>query len=146
MERTLAKAAAWALLLGFLTGVYAAAAAGGMLPVDARSALAAHLNALIGGLLLLGVAYSLQFLRYGPQGKSRLGWAFIVAVYANWLLTAVKAALHVRSINWTGEPANDAVYVALLLLVIAPSLGGAAAWAAGFSNEAQPHRAPNTRG
>ena len=131
-EKLLARAAAVQLLVALLTGGYAAAAITGLLPVDARSALAAHINGLFGSLLLLGLAYSLQFVKYGPAGKNRLAWCFICATYANWLLTTLKAALHVSGVIYTGQGANDAVFVLLMAAVVLPSLGGAAAWVAGL--------------
>ncbi len=138
VARLLARAAAWLVLLGLLTGFYVSAAMTGKLPVDAHAALASHLNALLGAFLLLGVAVTLPLLRYGPVGQRRLAWAFIVANFANWLVTAVKAWLHVSGVDLTGQPANDAILVALTLTVVLPGLGGAAAWVHGLGGTARP--------
>lgn len=130
--RLLAQAAAWLFLLGLLTGGYVAAAATGKVPATPRDALGSHLNALLGTFLLLGVGWSLPLLRYGPVGQRRLAWAFIVANYANWFVTAVKAWLHVTGVDFTGEPRNDAIFVTLTASVVLPSLAAAVAWVYGF--------------
>jgi (hydroxyamino)benzene mutase len=130
--RLMAHAAAWLLLLGLLTGGYVAAAMTGKVPAEPHAALASHLNALMGTFLLLGVAWSLPMLRYGPRGQHRLAWAFIVANFANWGVTAVKAWLRVSGVDATGEPVNDAVFGVLTLSVVLPALGAAAAWVYGF--------------
>ncbi|MGZ3458693.1 MAG: hypothetical protein ACXU86_09320 [Archangium sp.] len=130
--RLMAQAAAWLALLGLLTGGYVSAAMTGKVPADAHAALAAHLNALMGTFLLLGVAWTLPMLRYGPVGQRRLAWAFIVANFANWAVTAVKAWLHVAGVDAIGEPVNDAVFGVLTFTVVLPALGAAAAWVYGF--------------
>lgn len=132
VPRLLGGAAALLLFLGLLTGGYAAFAMTGQLPADPHAALAAHLNGLLGAFLLLGVAWSVPLLGYGDAGLRRLAWLFIVPSYANWLVTAVKAWLHVAGLGRTGEPANDAVFVVLNLTVVLPSLVAAAAWFEGF--------------
>jgi (hydroxyamino)benzene mutase len=130
--RLMAHAAAWLTLLGLLTGGYVAAATTGKVPADAHMALASHLNALMGAFLLLGVAWTLPMLRYGAVGQRRLAWAFILANFANWGVTAVKAWLRVSGVDATGEPVNDAVFGVLTLSVVLPALGAAAAWVYGF--------------
>ena len=132
VARLLARAAAWLVLVGLLTGLYVAAAMTGKIPADAHGALAAHLSALLGAFLLLGVAVTLPLLRYGPVGQRRLAWAFIVADFANWGVTAVKAWLRVPGLELTGHLANDAIFVALTLTVVLPALGGAAGWVYGL--------------
>jgi (hydroxyamino)benzene mutase len=132
VARLLARAAAWLVLLGLLTGLYVSAAMTGKVPADAHAALASHLNALLGAFLLLGVAVTLPLVRYGPAGQRRMAWAFIVANFANWLVTAIKAWLHVSGVDLTGQAANDAIFVALTLTVVLPGLGGAVAWVHGL--------------
>lgn len=136
--RLMAHAAAWLLLGGLLTGGYVAAAMTGKVPAEPHAALASHLNALMGCFLLLGVAWSLPMLGYGPVGQRRLAWAFIVANFANWLVTAVKAWLRVAGVDATGEPVNDAVFGVLTLTVVVPALVAAAAWVYGFRRPASP--------
>ncbi len=130
--RLLALAGAWLILLSFLTGIYVAQAMTGKIPADPRAALASHLNALLGGLVMLGVASTLRLLRYGPVGQRRLAWAFIVSNFANWIVTAVKAWWHVAGVDMTADPRNNVIFAVLGATVVLPSLVGAAAWVYGF--------------
>ena len=130
--RLLGLASAWLVLLGFLTGIYVAQAMTGKIPADPRAALAAHLNALLGAFLMLGVASTLPLLRYGPVRQRRLAWAFIAGNFANSSVTAVKAWWHVAGVDRTGDPRNDLIFAVLGATVVLPSLVGAAAWIYGF--------------
>lgn len=94
--------------------------------------LAAHLSALMGCFLLLGVAWTLPMLRYGERGRRLLGGSLALACYANWAITALKSWLRVPGLAWTGEPANDAVFALLTVLVVIPFLAGGAAWLGGL--------------
>jgi hydroxylaminobenzene mutase len=132
MQKTLGRAAAWLFLLALLTGGLVPGAMNGTLPFEGHTILASHLSGLMGCFLLLGVAWTLPLLRYGPDGQRRLGWAFIVANYGNWAITAAKARLHVSGLGWTGNAANDAVFLLLTVIVVIPSLGAAIAWISGF--------------
>ncbi|WP_235685446.1 hypothetical protein [Corallococcus silvisoli] len=130
--RRMAHAAAWLMLVGLLTGGYVSAAMTGKVPADPGMALAAHLNALMGTFFLLGVAWTLPMLRYGAVGQQRLAWAVIVANYANWAITCVKAWLRVSGVDLIGQATNDAVFIALTVAVVLPALGAAGAWVYGF--------------
>ncbi|CAM4113455.1 hypothetical protein [Corallococcus exiguus] len=130
--RLMAHAAAWLMLVGLLTGGYVSAAMTGKVPADPQMALAAHLNALMGTFFLLGVAWTLPMLRYGPVGQRRLAWAVIVANWANWGITCVKAWLRVSGVDFIGQPVNDAVFGALTVSVVLPALIAAGAWVYGF--------------
>lgn len=132
LQHRMAVAAAWLIFLGLATGGYAGLAMTGKLPADGHAALAAHLNALMGGFWILGVAWTLPMLKYGEVGLTRLAWAVIAPNYANWLITSVKAALKVPGLDFTGEAANDAVFVALNVAVVLPALAAAFFWARGF--------------
>lgn len=136
--RLLGAGGALLILLGLLTGGYVAAGMTGKLPIDPRTALSAHLNALLGAFFIFGVAWSLPMLRYSATGARRLAWAVLLANYANWFVTAVKAYLRVSGVDYTGEGANDAVFATLTALVVLPSIGAAIAWVWGF-------RGPSTR-
>jgi hydroxylaminobenzene mutase len=120
------------MLLGLLTGLYIAAAMGQRIHVDVHSAVAAHLNAMLGALWMIAVAWSLPMLSYGEAGRRRLAIAVSVPNYANWLITGVKAALHVSGVDVTADPANNAVLGALTLGVVLPSLAAGGAWILGF--------------
>lgn len=130
--RLMAHAAAWLMLVGLLTGGYVSSAMTGKVPADPHMALAAHLNALMGTFFLLGVAWTLPMLRYGAVGQQRLAWAVIIANFANWAVTCVKAWLRVSGVDLIGQPANDAIFITLTLSVVLPSLAAAAAWVYGF--------------
>ena len=130
--RLMAHAAAWLMLLGLLTGGYVSSAMTGKIPADPHMALAAHLNALMGTFFLLGVAWTLPMLRYGAVGQQRLAWLVIVANFANWAVTGVKALLRVKGVDFIGEPANDAIFVTLTATVVLPALAAAGAWVYGF--------------
>ena len=131
------RSAAGLFLLSLLTGLLLASAMTGAVPADARTVVAAHLGGLMGCFLLLGVAWTIPLLRYGERGRRRLAWAFVVGCYANWALTLLKAFLRVSGVSWTGEAANDAVFVLLTFLVVLPFLGGGAAWLAGLSGDSR---------
>jgi hydroxylaminobenzene mutase len=120
------------MLLGLLTGGYVSSAMTGKIPADPHMALAAHLNALMGTFFLLGVAWTLPMLRYGAVGQQRLAWLVIVANFANWAVTGVKALLRVKGVDFMGEPANDAIFLTLTATVVLPSLAAAGAWVYGF--------------
>jgi hydroxylaminobenzene mutase len=130
--RLMAHAAAWLMLIGLLTGGYVSSAMTGKIPADPHMALAAHLNALMGTFFLLGVAWTLPMLRYGAVGQQRLAWLVIVANFANWAVTCVKAWLRVSGVDLIGQPANDAIFLTLTATVVLPSLVAAGAWVYGF--------------
>lgn len=136
MQRTLARAAAWLFLLALLTGGLIPQAMNGTLDCDAHSLLASHLNALLACFLLLGVGWTLPLLRYGDGARRRLGWTFVVASFANWAITMAKARLRVSGLSWTGERANDAIFLLLTAFVVVPSLAASVAWVAGLHGEA----------
>ena len=66
-------------------------------------------------------------------GRRRIAWALVVANVAYWAITLVKAFLHVSGVDYTGAGRNDAVFVALVVFVIVPSLAATLAWALGFA-------------
>lgn len=116
-----------------VTGLWAAAVLTGKVTVPIpRLALAAHLNAILGGVWLIAVAWTLQFVRYGERGQRRLAWLVVTAAWANWLLTLVASVLGVRGLAYTSDPANNVVAALLDVFVVLPSLAGAAAWAWGL--------------
>jgi hydroxylaminobenzene mutase len=133
LRRRLAQAGAWLFLVGLVTGLWAAAVLTGKVAVSIpRLALAAHLNGILGGLWLIAVAWTLDFLHYGERGRRRLAILVLTATWANWLITSIASVLGVRGLEYTGVLANDVVAALLQLFVVLPSLVGAAAWAWGF--------------
>ena len=133
VRRRLAWAGAWLFAVGMVTGLWAAAVLTEKVAVAIpRLALAAHLNALLGGLWLIAVASTLDLLRYGPVGRLRLSWLVMVPAWGNWLITLVASVLGVTGLEYTRDTANNAIAALLHSLVVLPSLVGAGAWAWGL--------------
>jgi hydroxylaminobenzene mutase len=129
----LARSGAALLAVGMLTGIWSAAALTGKVVVAIpRLALAAHLNALLGSFWLLGLAFTLPMLRYGDAGRRRLVRATQVPAWGNWLITLIASFLGVRGLEYTSDRANNAIALALQVVVVLPSLACAIAWALGF--------------
>jgi (hydroxyamino)benzene mutase len=137
LSRRLAWAGAWLFAVGMVTGVWAAIVLTERVVVQLpRLALAAHLNALLGGLWLIAVAATVDMLRYGPIGRGRLAWVVIVPAWGNWLITLIASILGVTGLEYTrGDPANNVVAALLHSVVVLPSLVGAGAWAWGLGGK-----------
>jgi hydroxylaminobenzene mutase len=134
LRRRLAASGAWLFALGMVTGLWTAAVLTERVIVGLpRLALAAHLNALLGGMWLLLVASTLDMLHYGEIGRRRLAWIVIVPAWANWFVTLIASVLGVTGLQYTRDAANNAIAVLLQSLVVVPSLIGAFAWAWGFA-------------
>lgn len=131
--RPVAQRAAVLFCLGLATGVLVSAAMTGKIPADPHAMLASHLNALLGSVWMLAVAWTMPMSRLSRTARDRLLLGVTVANYANWGLTLIKAFLHVAGVDLLGEPVNDAVFGALTLLVVLPSFAVASAWAWGLS-------------
>jgi (hydroxyamino)benzene mutase len=133
LRRRLAWAGAWLFAVGMVTGLWAAAVLTEKVTVAIpRLALAAHLNALLGGLWLIAVASTLDLLRYGTTGRLRLAWLVTVPAWGNWLITLIASVLGVTGLEYTRDTANNAIAALLHSLVVLPSLVGASAWAWGL--------------
>ena len=132
----LGRAGALLLFLGLLTGGYAAGAMTGQFAVDPHSALASHLSALLGAYWNFAVGWSLPLLRYGAVGKHRLAWGVIAPNFANWIVTAVKAAFHVSGVGVTHDTANNVVFGVLNVVVVIPTLAAGLMWMIGFRKSA----------
>jgi hydroxylaminobenzene mutase len=134
LQRRLALSGAWLFAIGMVTGVWAAIVITERVTVELpRLALAAHLNALLGGLWLIAVAATLDMLRYGEPGRRRLAWVVIVPAWGNWLITLIASVLGVTGLEYTrGDLTNNAVAALLHSVVVLPSLVGAGAWAWGL--------------
>jgi hydroxylaminobenzene mutase len=133
LQKQLAFSGALLFFIGMLTGIWAAAALTGKVTVGLpRMALAAHLNGLLGGLWLLAVAWSFEFLHYGAKGLRRLALGAGIPAYANWLVTLIASFIGVNGLNYTGQRANDIIAFLLQTLVVLPTLIASAFWAWGF--------------
>lgn len=132
LQRKTAAAGAVLLVIAFLTGILLAQAQSKKIDADVPELVAAHLNALLGCLWLVALAATLPWLRFEAKGKQRIVVITIVAAYANWLITTVKSFLHVPGVDLDGRKSNDAVFVALTVLVVIPSFVAAIAWVYGL--------------
>ena len=133
LQRRTAAAGAALLVVAFATGGLLAAAMTNKLDADVPEIVAAHLNAILGCLWLVALAVTLPLVGFGPAGKRRLVLATVLPAYANWLVTTVKAFLHVRGVDLTGDHANDAVFAVLNVFVVLPSFAAAIAWTYGLA-------------
>jgi (hydroxyamino)benzene mutase len=132
-QKKLAAAGAILFSVGMVTGLWSAIALTGRVIVGIpRLALIAHLNGLLGGLWLLVVAWSFDFLRYGENGRGRLALGVGLPAYANWLVTLVASFLGVTGLEYTGNRNNDVVAFLLQALVVVPTLVACAFWVWGF--------------
>ena len=104
----------------------------GVVDADPHAAIAAHLNGIMGGSILLGLAFTMPMLRYGDQGKTRLSWLFIVANYSNLVITITKAFLHVVGVGVSDNGSNNLIYCGLVTFVVLPSIVGGVIWVWGF--------------
>ena len=130
--RELTRNAAIVMAIGLLTGVFVAAAMTKQVNADAHAALASHLNAVLGCFWMVSVAYSMPMLRYGETGLRRLGWLTTIPNVGNWIITALKAVLHVSGVAATGESKNDLVFGLSTVFVVVPSFAAVGAWIYGF--------------
>ena len=120
------------LLLGFATGGLLASAMTGKVAADAHTISGAHLNAIFGCLWLCALAFTLPLLSYGEVGARRLLLVTATAAYANWLITIVKAFLHVAGVGLDASGPNNAVFALLNVFVVLPSFAATIAWAWGL--------------
>ena len=133
LRKQLAGAGALLFFIGMVTGLWSAAALTGKVVVGMpRLALAAHLNGLLGGLWLLAVAWSFEFLHYGARGLRRLAFGVTLPAYANWLVTLIASFIGVNGLEYTGQRGNDVIAFLLQTLVVLPTLVASAFWAWGF--------------
>ena len=133
-QKRLAMAGALLFFVGMLTGLWSAAALTGKVKVGIpHLALAAHLNGLLGGLWLIAVAWTFQFLRYSERGLRRVAFAVAVPAWANLIVTLIASFLGVNGLEYTGQRANDIIAVLLQTLVVLPTLIASGFWVYGFS-------------
>ena len=135
-QKRLAMAGALLFLVGMLTGLWSAVALTGKVKVGIpHLALAAHLNGLLGGLWLIAVAWTFQFLSYGEKGLTRLAVAVAVPAWANLIVTLIASFLGVNGLEYTGQRANDLVAILLQTSVVLPTLIASAFWVYGFGGK-----------
>ena len=145
-QKRLAMAGALLFLLGMLTGLWSAAALTGKVRVGIpHLALAAHLNGLLGGLWLIAVAWTFQFLRYSERGLRRLAVAVAVPAWANLIVTLIASFLGVNGLEYTGQRANDIVAILLQASVVLPTLIASGFWVYGFGGKKEESQSQQPR-
>lgn len=133
LSKRLAATGALLFFTGMLTGLFAALALTDKVKVgDPHLALAAHLNGLVGGLWLIAVAWTFQFLHYGETGLRRLSWLVAVPAWANLFITLLASFLGAKGLEYTADRSNNLVAALLQAFVVLPTLVGCACWAWGF--------------
>lgn len=136
IQKRLAGAGAMLFAVGIVTGLWSAAALTNKVHVGIpHMALAAHLNAMLGGLWLVAVAWTLPFLHYEARGLRRLSLAVAVPAWANWMITLVASFLGVNGLEYTADRANNIIAFFLQALVVLPTLFAAGFWVWGFKNK-----------
>ena len=136
IRKRLAAAGAILFAVGMVTGIWSEAALTDTVHVGIpHLALAAHLNGLLGGLWLVAVAWTFEFLYYDAKGLRRLAVAVAVPAWANWLVTLIASFFGVNGLQYTGNRANNVIAFLLQTLVVIPTLIGAGLWAWGFKSK-----------
>ena len=119
--------------VGLFTGIWAGLTLSGVVHVNLpRLALGAHLNGLMGGLWMLAVSYSFEFLKYSDRQLRRLVFWVVVPSWGNWAITLVASALGVNGLLLNSSVANNGVTVLLQSVVVIPALIAAVYWVRGF--------------
>ncbi|MEO6393853.1 MAG: hypothetical protein ABIP75_18515 [Pyrinomonadaceae bacterium] len=133
VRRNLAAAGAVLFGVGMVTGLWLAAAATGDFPALTKQlARGAHLNGLLGGLWMIAVAWTFEFLGYQSRGLRRLAWLVGLAAWSNWLVTLIASLLNVNGLKYDANPRNNVIAVLLQTTVVLPTLIGCVVWAWGF--------------
>jgi hypothetical protein len=133
-QRMLIKAGATLFAIGLLTGIWSAFTMTHMGHFRApRLGLVAHLNALLGGMWLILVAYTFDYMNSSSEKTQRgIAMCFILSAWANWFVTLVGSVLGARGLGYTSDPANNIVAVLLQVLVVLPGLAGSVFWVTGL--------------
>ncbi len=133
----LTRAGAILIAASFFTGIWTAVALTGQVVVpNPRLALIAHLNALIGGLWIFAVAYSMNFLNYQEKQLKLLSRLVCIAAYGNWLITLLASLWGVTGLQYNSDPRNNFIAALLQIFVVLPSLVASVYWVLGFRRRA----------
>jgi len=130
-----AKSGSLLIFFGLLTGLNIAAVMTGQIDGNPNMVVAAHLNALLGGFWLLGIGWTLPHCTLSSKNTSRMLWLLIIANYANWFLTAIKASFDVHGVDITDDLTNNIMFVFLTLFVVIPSILGSVMWVWGIFHD-----------
>jgi len=123
--------------LGALTGVLVSAIFTDKLDGNPHFMLASHLNALMGCFWLICLGTTWKRLSMPVSQARLLLRTAVLAAYANWGVTLVKAMLDVQGIDFTGDVTNDTIFGVLTLSVVIPTFIASGLWIRGlWSQEA----------
>jgi len=112
----LAGHAAIVLLIGFIVGFpFATATTSGG---DVRAWRMAHMEGLLNGLLMLGVAAASPLLRLGPRAQGVLYWTLVITGYGNALASWLAAGSGERGLAAGGSLANNLVFAGFMIAVV----------------------------
>ena len=120
------------LFLGMVYGLYVALVMTDKVPGHGEIALGSHLNALMGAFWLLGMGWSLAYIKLSDSLLKWCVWMTIVGAWANWIISIFKAFTGDIAIEFTSHWSNNVLFGARALLVIIPCLLGPAIWAWGL--------------
>lgn len=136
VRRKMALAGALLMTVGFFTGIWTAVTATGMISVPIpHLALAAHLNGLLGGMWLLAVSFSIEFLSYTEKQIKKLYWLILIPTWGNWIITLLASFLGVKGLTYGSGASNNVIAFLLQLFVVLPALVGSGFWVRGFFYE-----------
>ncbi len=117
------------MLLGLLTGFLIAGAMTRRVPADVHSTVASHLNAILGALWIIAVAWSVPLLSLSDGQLRVLATFVITSNYANWAVTALKSLLKVSGVDFIADNgSNNLIFGLLSLFFVVPSLVACALW------------------
>jgi hydroxylaminobenzene mutase len=131
-QKRLAFFGASLFFIGGLNGILVANAMEHGLAERAHVLLASHLNALLGCFWMVAVGWTLKWVDAPAKRISVLCSLTILAAWANWLVTLIKAYLDVRGVAYTSDGANNAIFLVLTLTVVLPTLVASFLWALGL--------------
>ena len=120
------------LWVTMIYGLYLVGVMTHLVPGDDDMTLGAHVNGLMGAFWLLGMGWSLRFVRLSERLLNIAVWMTLAGAWFNFLLAMIKALPCVMAIEFTGNTVNDVLFVARILLVVIPSLVGPALWVWGL--------------
>lgn len=117
MNRALLRSGALLLLLGLLTGLAIPALR------NPRAGLAAHVEGVMNGMLLLLVGSIWGHVVLGPRRKKALQWLLLYGTFANWVATLLSAVLGTTALTpiagagFSGTAAQEALVWTILISV-----------------------------
>jgi hypothetical protein len=88
-------------------------------PGDLRGWRMAHLEGILNGLMLIGVAAVAPRLSLGTRAQAVVGWSLIVTAWGNIIASLVGPLFGGRGLEFGGGVANSLMYVLFVVAVVA---------------------------